>query len=77
MLSDIGDGREQLDLFSENKPGKNSQALMQLMDTVNQKQRGLLFLAGEGIQRGYKMKQQWLSPCYTTQWKDLPVAWLK
>ncbi|EMX5186121.1 translesion error-prone DNA polymerase V subunit UmuC (plasmid) [Citrobacter freundii] len=77
MLSDIGDGREQLDLFSENKPGKNSKALMQLMDAVNEKQRGLLFLAGEGIQRRYKMKQQWLSPCYTTQWKDLPVAWLK
>ncbi|EHK7649107.1 translesion error-prone DNA polymerase V subunit UmuC [Escherichia coli] len=77
MLGDLGDGREQLDLFCHHTPGKNSQALMQLMDALNQKQRGTLFLAGEGIQRRYKMKQQWLSPCYTTQWKDLPVAWLK
>ncbi|TNR63179.1 DinB/UmuC family translesion DNA polymerase, partial [Escherichia coli] len=77
MLDDLGDGREQLDLFSNHQPDKNSTALMHLMDTLNQRQRGTLFLAGEGIQRRYKMKQQWLSPCYTTQWKDLPVAWLK
>ncbi|EIY8279508.1 translesion error-prone DNA polymerase V subunit UmuC [Salmonella enterica] len=77
MLSELGDGREQLDLFSENAPGRHSEVLMQLMDSLNQKQRGIMFLAGEGRQRRYKMKQQWLSPRYTTQWRDLPVAWLK
>lgn len=77
LLSELGDGREQLDLFSSNLPGKNSQALMQVMDKLNQKERGTLFMAGEGIQGRYKMKQQWLSPRYTTQWQDLPVAWLK
>lgn len=52
MLSDIGDGREQLDLFSENKPGKNSKALMQLMDAVNEKQRGCCFLLEKEFNAG-------------------------
>ncbi|XJM89944.1 DUF4113 domain-containing protein (plasmid) [Escherichia coli] len=77
MLSEIGDGREQLDLFNINQPGKNSQELMHLIDKMNTAQRGTIFMAGEGIHGRYRGKQQWLSPCYTTRWKDLPVAWIK
>lgn len=77
MLSEIGDGREQLSLFSRTQSNQKSQELMQLMDNLNQKQRGIIFLAGEGVHGTYQGKQQWLSPCYTTRWKDLPVAWIK
>lgn len=77
MFSEIGDGREQLDLFNINQPGKNSQELMHLIDKMNTAQRGTIFMAGEGIHGRYRGKQQWLSPCYTTRWKDLPVAWIK
>lgn len=77
MLSEIGDGREQLDLFSNKQPGRNSKALMQIIDKLNLAERGTIFMAGEGVHRKYKGKQQWLSPCYTTRWKDIPVAWLK
>jgi DNA polymerase V len=77
MLSEISDGREQLDLFSSNQPRRNSRELMQVIDRLNQSQHGTIFMAGEGIHGKYKGKQQWLSPCYTTRWADLPVAWLK
>ncbi len=74
MLSDIGDGREQLDLFSNKQPGRNSKALMQIIDKLNLAERGTIFMAGEGVHRKYKGKQQWLSPCYTTRGRDTPVA---
>lgn len=77
MLSAISDGRQQLDLFCSSQPGKGSAQLMKVIDKLNQGQRGTIFLAGEGIHGRYQGKQQWLSPCYTTRWTDLPVAWLK
>lgn len=77
MLGDISDGRHQLDLFSSTTQHKNSHELMQLIDKLNVAKRGTIFMAGEGVHGRYQGKQQWLSPCYTTRWKDIPVAWIK
>lgn len=62
------------DLFSPG-PRPGSDALMQTIDAVNEKMgRGAVRLAREEAAQGWKMRQQFLSPRYTTRWEDLPVA---
>ena len=55
-----------------------SERLMTALDRVNDRYgRGTLALASSGIggdARGWSMKQQLLTPQYTTRWSDLPVA---
>ncbi|WP_158700627.1 DUF4113 domain-containing protein, partial [Cronobacter malonaticus] len=67
-------GVAQLNLFDENAPRANSEALMSLMDKLNQQGRGTLYFAGQGIQQAWQMKREMLSPCYTTRLTDVPVA---
>lgn len=51
MLGDFfSQGVAQLNLFDENAPRANSEALMSLMDKLNQQGRGTLFFAGQDIQ---------------------------
>ena len=62
------------DLFSPG-PRPGSDALMRAMDAVNEKMgRGAVRLAREDATKGWKMRQPFLSPCYTTRWEDLPTA---
>ncbi len=70
-------GVAQLNLFDENAPRANSEALMSLMDKLNQQGRGTLYFAGQGIQQSWQMKREMLSPCYTTQLVDVPIAQAK
>jgi len=75
MLGDFfSQGVAQLNLFDEFQPRANSAALMQVMDKVNQEGRGQLWFAGQGIAKPWAMKQEMLSPSYTTRYADLPVA---
>lgn len=67
-------GVSQLNLFDENKPRANSEALMRVMDGLNQSGKGKLWFAGQGIQKSWAMKREMLSPAYTTRYSDLPVA---
>ncbi|EPX7413559.1 DUF4113 domain-containing protein, partial [Cronobacter sakazakii] len=64
-------------LFDENAPRANSEALMSLMDRLNQQGRGTLYFAGQGIQQSWQMKREMLSPCYTTRLAVVPTvrAW--
>ena len=73
MLGDFfSQGVAQFNLFDENAPRENSQALMAVLDTLNQKQgRGTLYFAGQGIQQQWQMKREMLSPRYTTRYTDL------
>ncbi|MDQ9183406.1 DUF4113 domain-containing protein, partial [Cronobacter sakazakii] len=68
-------GVAQLNLFDENAPRANSEALMSLMDRLNQQGRGTLYFAGQGIQQSWQMKRKMLSPCYTTRLADVPTVW--
>lgn len=77
LLSEMSNGRDQLELFDDGPARHRNPALMQVIDRLNHNGRGTIFLAGEGIHKTYQMKQQWLSPCYTTRWKDLPIAYIK
>lgn len=67
-------GVAQLNLLDENTQSTNSEALMSLMDKLNQQGRGTLYLAGQGIQQSWQMKREMLSPCYTTRLADVPSA---
>ncbi len=75
MLGDFfNQGEAQLNLFDENTPRANSEALMSLMDKLNQQGRGTLYFAGQGIQQSWKMKREMLSPCHTTRLSDVQTA---
>jgi DNA polymerase V len=53
---------------------KTADALMATLDNINQRYgSGSAFLAGEGIRERWPMRQQHRSPCYTTDWNDLPA----
>jgi len=67
-------GVAQLNLFDECPPKANSSALMQVIDSVNQKGKGKLWFAGQGFQQSWAMKREMLSPAYTTRFSDLPRA---
>lgn len=62
------------DLFAP-KPRAGSDAVMSVMDAINAKQgRGAVRLARDASARPWAMRQDMLSPPYTTSWKGLPKA---
>ncbi|HVT63410.1 MAG TPA: Y-family DNA polymerase [Legionellaceae bacterium] len=63
---------QQIELFPASDAFQNKEAFLNILDTINHKfGRQTLKLAAEGINTTWKMRQQQLSPCYTTQWSDL------
>lgn len=76
MLADFYDpGVYQPSLFDEPLVIKESdQKLMQLMDTLNNKHGKTLWFASQGTKQEWGMKREMLSPAYTTNWRELPVA---
>jgi DNA polymerase V len=75
MLDDFTPtGVSQLNLFDENQPRPHSDELMQVLDSINHSGLGKLWFAGRGIEPGWQMKREMLSPAYTTRWSDLPTA---
>ncbi|MCS3424348.1 DNA polymerase V [Rahnella sp. BIGb0603] len=75
MLGDFfSQGVSQLHLFDERAPRANSDALMTLFDEINDKGKGTLWFAGQGISRDWQMKREMLSPAWTTRLSDVPVA---
>lgn len=67
-------GVSQLHLFDQHPPQSNSEALMRVIDGLNQSGKGRLWFAGQGIRKSWSMKRDMLSPAYTTRYTDLPVA---
>ncbi len=75
MLGDFfSQGVTQLNLFDENGPRANSEALMSVMDKLNQQGWGTLYFAGQGIQQAWQMKREMLSPYYTTRLADVAAV---
>ena len=74
MLSDIRPrSAQQAALFSSAHDTPESTRLMQTLDHINARWgRGTMRLAAEGFEHRWQMKQEHLSPCYTTEWSDLP-----
>lgn len=73
MLGDFySQGVAQLNLFDDNALRQNSEKLMAVLDHLNAKNgREALYFAGQGIQAGWQMKRDMLSPRYTTRFSDL------
>lgn len=66
----------QIDLFSQSQGSLKSDELMATMDRINQKMgKASIKLAGEGINKPWKMKQDNKSPCYTTKWEEIPAVY--
>jgi len=75
MLGDFyQSGVAQFDMFSEQQPRANADALMAALDAINRSGRGKIFFAGQGEQdSAWQMKREMLSPRYTTRLKDIPA----
>lgn len=71
-LSDFYDRRVvQPDLFTQQVISPNSARLMQVVDRINQQQRGKVFFASQGTGKAWAMNRNHLSPGYTTSWTQL------
>lgn len=67
MLGDFyQSGIAQLDMFSENQPRANADALMMTLDQINRSGMGKVWFAGQGTNNPWQMKREMLSPRYTT-----------
>jgi DNA polymerase V len=65
----------QLDCFARESGHEAKTALMGALDAINARWgRGTLKYAAAGVERSWKMRQLRLSPRFTTQWEDLPIA---
>ena len=75
MLGDFyHSGVAQFDMFSEQLPRANADALMAALDGINRSGRGKVWFAGQGAQdSSWQMKREMLSPRYTTRLRDIPV----
>ena len=77
MLNDFRPcGVTQLSLFDEGRSYANSDALMNVLDTINNSGKGKVWFAGRGIAPAWSMKRDMLSPAYTTRWDSIPIATL-
>lgn len=66
-------GMTQFDLFSEQPPRANADALMAALDGINRSGKGKVWFAGQGERdSSWQMKREMLSPRYTTRLKDIP-----
>lgn len=64
----------QLDLFLDNftdEKANKSNALMDIVDELNIKKAGQIYFASQGRKTTFAMRQDNLSPCYTTKWQDI------
>ncbi|MBU6454964.1 MAG: Y-family DNA polymerase [Cyanobacteria bacterium REEB67] len=63
----------QISLFSQPEQNEKSEKMMKALDAANAKWgRGTIFLAGEGVEKSWKMKAEHKSPAYTSSWLELP-----
>lgn len=75
MLGDFfSQGVAQLNLFDPYAPKANSEALMNVMDKLNQQGKNRLWFAGQGVAQAWGMKREYLSPAWTTRLSDVPVC---
>ena len=58
----------------QDRPRPDSARLMKVLDGINQSGLGKVWFAGQGVDTGWQMKREMLSPAYTTRWSDIPVA---
>lgn len=77
MLIDIGPvAVQQLSLLAPHGAGDKSQRLMQVMDKLNGIYgRNTVSVFSAGDRKAWAMRRENMSPCYTTNWRDVPVVY--
>lgn len=74
MLYELCD-KQSFQLSLLEPPTKDNVALMIALDKINKRfGKGTLVYGTEGTQPLWGMNRKLLSPCYTTQWRDLPIV---
>ena len=69
----IPEGHVQENIF-DNIDRLKSKVIMRTIDDINKKMgRDMIRSASQGYSKKWRLKQQSLSPCYTTRWSDLLV----
>ena len=72
MLGDFSQStRRQISLFE--KPVRDNSQIMAAIDRINSTV-GTIKLATSGVDRGWAMRRERLSPAYTTRWQDIPLV---
>lgn len=72
MLMQLAPARGQQDDLFAPPARRGSEQLMRTLDRINARQgRDTVFLASNGVNPGWAMKQEMRSPAYTTQWSAL------
>ncbi len=64
----------QPDLFSDTAQKHKNSRLMHTLDAINNSGIGTINFAAQGVQSGWAMRRDCLSPAYTTCWQDLPLV---
>lgn len=68
-------GSIQPSLFDDTDKQAKSDGLMQVMDEINRKMgKGSMTIAASGLGHGWAMRRERMSPNYTTDWNELPIA---
>jgi DNA polymerase V len=77
MLMGIGEAQvAQGSLLPEHGVGSRSQKLMHAMDSLNRRYGcGILSVFSSSATKPWAMRREAMSPCYTTRWSDVPVAY--
>ena len=72
LIEIVSSEHYQLSLFEKDD---TNPALMNVMDKLNNFYgRDTMFLASQGTKKEWAMKRNFLSPSYTTSWKELPIV---
>jgi DNA polymerase V len=58
ILNDFCSRPGQIDMFDEQPPRVNSEQLMNVIDRINKEGIGKVWFAGQGIDKGWKMKRE-------------------
>lgn len=76
FVFDLSDETEiQLNIFDNLKEREKNKKVSGLLDGINEKfGKGKIKFAVEGINQSWKMKAEKLTPCYTTNWKEIIKA---
>lgn len=74
LLDLVPESYQQEHFFSATESPQSTR-LMDVLDHLNQSMgSGTVFYAAQGIKRDWMMKCDRRSPCYTTQWTELPIV---
>jgi DNA polymerase V len=79
MLMGINDARAaQGSLLREYGTGDGSERLMKAMDAINSRYgRDTVSVFSASSPKPWAMRREMMSPCYTTRWSDVPVAYAR